>query len=519
MARSKNTESEFFTFLSFFQITLKLIAMHFQWRKPVLLVLVWAALLAAYPLNSQTLPPPLSLEKLEAAYLIHREPALTHRRFTHAELQPLIQKHANNFSVRELGQSVLGKPISSLTWGTGPTRVMLWSQMHGNESTATMALFDLFNFLEGKGDEWQGLRDLLHTQLQLKFIPMLNPDGADAFKRRNALDIDLNRDAISLISPESYVLKNARDDFEPEFGFNLHDQQIYYNVVNTPKQATISLLAPAYNEATEINDVRGRAMQTIAGMNQLLQELIPGQVGKYDDAFEPRAFGDNMQKWGTSTILIESGGYLGDTEKQEIRKINFMVLLHALHGIATKSYLNYSTDDYFAIPDNGFQLMDLLIEEMQVPMQGKWYPIDIAIRRREVESNKGYYLNGSVEDLGDMQVFFGIETLDASGLKYKEGKVYPTVFESIKDLTEEKALEFLRQGFLAVKVRSGEPRQVHGLPLLVLKSTTSFSGGWTSGAVPNFLLTQGEEVRYAVVNGYLIDLKQPKAQEIRNRIY
>lgn len=493
--------------------------MHFQWRKPLLLVLVWAALLTAYPLSSQTLPLPLSVENLEAAYLLHREPALTHRRFTHAELQPLIQKHANSFSVRQLGQSVLGKPISSLTWGSGPTRVMLWSQMHGNESTATMALFDLFNFLEGKGDEFQELRDLLQTQLQLKFIPMLNPDGADAFKRRNALDIDLNRDAISLISPESMVLKNARDEFEPMFGFNLHDQQIYYNVASTPKQATISLLAPAYNEETEINEVRERAMMTIASMNQLLQQLIPDQVGKYDDAFEPRAFGDNMQKWGTSTILIESGGYLGDTEKQEIRKINFIILLHALHSIATKSYLNYSTDDYFAIPDNGFQLMDLLIEEMQVPVQGKWYPIDVAIRRREVESNKGYYLSGSVEDLGDMQVFFGFETLDASGLKYEKGKVYPKPFKSIQYITDEKALELLRQGFLAVKIRKGQPGQIHELPVLILKTTKTFQGGWTTGAAPNFLLTQAGEVRYAVVNGYLIDLKQPKAQEMRNRIY
>lgn len=159
-----------------------------------------------------------------------------------------------------------------MTWGNGKTKVMLWSQMHGNESTATMALFDLFNFLEASGDEHDDLRNLLKSSLNLKFIPMLNPDGADAFKRRNNLDIDLNRDAISQISPEAVILKKARDDFEPEFGFNLHDQQIYYNVVNTPKQATISLLAPAYNYETEINEVRGRAMQTIAGMNELLQD-------------------------------------------------------------------------------------------------------------------------------------------------------------------------------------------------------------------------------------------------------
>lgn len=477
------------------------------------------SILAWKPAISQTTYQKMPVEKLAAAYEKYKEPAITHRRFKHADIQPLIQKHGMDFKLEELGKSVEGRTITSMKWGQGTTKVMLWSQMHGNESTATMALFDLFNFLEGKNDGYDELRTLLKNQLSLKFIPMINPDGADAFKRRNALDIDLNRDAISQISPEAVILKKARDDFEPEFGFNLHDQQIYYNVVNTPKQATISLLAPAYNYETEINEVRGRAMQTIAGMNELLQELIPGQVGKYDDAFEPRAFGDNIQKWGTSTILIESGGYLGDPEKQYIRKINFMIILNALHQIATRGYEQYTTDQYFAIPDNGFQLMDLIINEMQVKVKGEWYPLDIAVRRRETENAAGYFMSASVEDLGDMQIFFGFETLDATGLQYLEGKVYATPFESVKDISEEKAIELLRQGFMAVKVKNGEARQVHSLPILVLKTSEKYSSGWTTGAATNFFLAEDGKPRYAVVNGYLIDLENPKKQEIRNRVF
>jgi hypothetical protein len=471
--------------------------------------------ISAFPQHSyQKIP----IQKLESAHEKYKEAAITHRRFKHADIQPLILKHGVEFKLEELGKSVEGRSISSLKWGNGQTKVMLWSQMHGNESTATMALFDLFNFLEGKNDGHDPLRNLLKDQLSLKFIPMINPDGADAFKRRNALDIDLNRDAISQISPEAIILKQARDNFDPEFGFNLHDQQVYYNVVNTPKQATISLLAPAYNYETEINDVRGRAMKTIAGMNELLQEIIPGQVGKYDDAFEPRAFGDNIQKWGTSTILIESGGYLGDTEKQYIRKINFMIILNALHQIATQGYEQYTTENYFSIPDNGLQLMDLIINEMQVELGGNWYPVDLAIRRREAENSEGYHVSGSVEDLGDMQVFFGFETLDATGLQYTQGKLYPSAVESINDLTEEKAIELLRQGYLAVKVKNAATI-VHELPILVLKTTEKFSGGWMTGSAPNFLLSKEGKPRFAVVNGYLIDLENPKKQEIRIRVF
>lgn len=470
-------------------------------------------------LFAQVIVSPVPLARLESAYEKFKEPAITHRRFKHADIQPLIEKHAGSFQIEKLGESVNGKSISSLSWGVGQTKVMLWSQMHGNESTATMALFDLFNFLESSGDEYEELRSLLKTNLNLKFIPMLNPDGADGFKRRNSLDIDLNRDAISQISPEAVILKSVRDKFEPEFGFNLHDQQIYYNVVNTPKQATISVLAPAYNMETEVNEVRGRAMKTIVGMNEVLQQMIPGQVGKYDDAFEPRAFGDNIQKWGTSTILIESGGYQGDPEKQFIRKLNFMITLNALHQIATKGYEQYTTEQYFAIPDNGFQLMDLIINEMQVKVQDKLYPLDLAIRRRETDSNGSYYMTGSVEDLGDMQIFFGFETLDASGLVYTEGKVYPTAFESVKDISQEKALDLLKQGFMAVKVKTGEARQIHDLPVLVLKTTEKYSGGWMTGATPNFFLAKEGQLKYAIVNGYLIDLENPKEQEFRNRIF
>jgi hypothetical protein len=452
--------------------------------------------------------PSIDASVYEQAYEQYQEPSVDYRRFKYADVIHLVTGRGEAFEVEELGKSILGKSIYQMSIGTGPGKVLLWSQMHGNEATATMALFDLFNFLEGSEDGFDDLRAKLTSRLTLRFVPMLNPDGMDLWIRRNAYDIDLNRDALALTSPESAILKNARDSFEPMFGFNLHDQQTYYTVGETGKPATISVLAPAYNYATEVNDVRKRAMQLIVGMNDLMDQIEPGHVGKYDDAFEPRAFGDNIQKWGTSTILIESGGYPNDPEKQVVRKYNFMLMLHALEQIADKTYEAYSLDEYYAIPDNTLRLMDLVIRNLSLELDERTYTVDLGIRRREVDAHGDYFVNAVVEDLGDLSIFYGYDELDASGLKVVEGKIYEAAFKELADISEERAFELLQDGYLAVRVQYASDRALHQLPIQVLKNG-SISNAFKTGANSNFFLEQSGKLRYAIVNGYLIDLDKP----------
>lgn len=455
---------------------------------------------------------------------VNKERSLTHRRFKHVEVDSLIrQKQANGvLGVSEIGKSFEGKSIYELTYGEGAKVVMLWSQMHGNEPTATMALFDLFNFLENNDEGSEPIRTLLKDRLKLHFIPMLNPDGADKFVRRNAQSIDLNRDARANHTVEGKLLKQRAMALKPEYGFNLHDQNIYYNVPGTTNPVAISLLAPAYNESREINSTREGAMQIIVGMNELLQQYIPDAVAKYDDTHTARGFGDNFQGWGASTILIESGAIKGDPEKQQIRKLNFIIILNALIQIAEDSYKNYNAEEYDKIPFNSSQLHDVVIRNLTIEREGVKYTTDIAVRRSEVTVDRDYYVRGRVEDLGDLQDEYGYDEIDATGLSYYQGKVYSRKISGLADLDEKAVLSLLQQGYYAVPiVEVGEDKsdKLHQLPINLFTQTKLYSNPYpVLGGNANFFLREGEELKYAVINGYLVDLGKPLKVGYKNRI-
>jgi hypothetical protein len=345
-------------------------------------------------------------------------------------------------------------------------------------------------------------------------VPMLNPDGAQEYKRHNALEIDLNRDALRLQSPEARLLKSLRDSLNPEFGFNLHDQSRYYTAGSGPKPATISFLAPAFDQAQTVNHVRERAMRTIVGMNEALQQLAPGHVAKYSDEFEPRAFGDNIQKWGTSVILIESGGYPNDPEKQHIRRLNFASILAALHLISGNEYTKYELEDYYKIPQNERNLYDLVLRNVRHTMSGHDVLLDVGIFREELDApvGKGFYHHSTVDQIGDLSVFHGYEEVDGAGLTLVAGKVYEKPFKSINELNQRRARRLLAKGYTTVQVEAlpDDPESINPLelPLNVVSINSQVNHDLNLNGGANFILAdQKGKLRYAVLNGFVYDMR------------
>ena len=342
-----------------------------------------------------------------------RNPAITERRITHAQFWSAVENsiHAPALRYETIGRSMLGRDIRAVTFGAGPTRVMLWSQMHGDESTATMALADVFRVLAEATSS--PLQQRLSRELTVVFVPMLNPDGAELFQRQNAIGIDVNRDARRLVTPEARALKSLRDRFDPHFGFNLHDQSARTRAGRNGPASGIALLPPAYDEAKSYNDVRSRARLVAATLARAFAYEIPGRVAKYDDEYNPRAFGDLMQQWGTSTVLIESGALPDDPQKQRLRALNAAAILVALDAIATRGYERADPEWYERLPFNAGGAYDLLVRGGRLVLEDNApVPVDIAINYEDAVARTG----GRIRDVGDLADVIAIDTLDADGL-------------------------------------------------------------------------------------------------------
>ncbi len=337
---------------------------------------------------------------------------------THLELIDKITslKQSGLFSIEQIGQSIERREIYSIKIGKGKTKLLAWSQMHGDEPTATAALFDLFNFLSAN-DSFDTLRNSILQNLEIHFIPMLNPDGAARYQRENAFNIDLNRDAIRFQSDESQLLWKYAEKFKPEFGFNLHDQNSYYTAGRANSPSAISLLSPPMDHVKSINYTREKSMQVILKIREALEQFIPGQIARYSDDYEPRAFGDNLTRAGIGVILIESGFYRNDYNKDFVRKLNFISLLTAFETIIEKDYERLFYADYFEIPENMQMLFDLLLRNLKLEFNGRSFVVDVGINRTKKydAQKKEFYYEGRIAELGDLSVFYGIEEENLEG--------------------------------------------------------------------------------------------------------
>ena len=332
---------------------------------------------------------------------------------------PLLESFKNVFEITEIGKSVQQRPIHQVKIGTGKTKILMWSQMHGNEPTTTKGLFDFFNFLSKDSE----LAQLIKNKYTLLCIPMLNPDGAFAYTRENANSVDLNRDAYLASQPEMKLLRILYEEFKPDYCYNLHDQRTIFGTEGFNLPATMSFLAPAFNNDRDYNEVRMKAIVIINKMNRVLQEYIPYQIGRFDDSYNVNCTGDYFTTQNTPTILFEAGHFQMDYGRDESRKYVFISLLSSLLDNYENVIVDNELDNYLRIPQNNKRFFDFIYKNVKIIDNSVEKIINFAAQYVEVLENNEIYFKAKISKVSDLEEYSGHTEYDCESMLFLENGI------------------------------------------------------------------------------------------------
>jgi Zinc carboxypeptidase len=379
------------------------------------LVAVLSALFFLFTMTNETAAQ--TAQELAAIWDKQHITTMPASRVHHSDLKKYIEKLKQaGLTVAEVGRSGEDREIYQAEWGKGKLKIFMWSQMHGDEPTATSALMDMLYFLQ-KNRRLKWVAEL-ENAVTIRAVPMLNPDGQERFQRRNAQSIDINRDARDLSTPEGRLLKKLRDEWQPEIGFNLHNQNGLTTVGKSGEQSTISLLAVSGNAESKFSPEGERNKRLCAVMISALGNFIKGHVARYEDDYNPRAFGDRMSEWGTATILIETGELHGKDEMFLI-KINFVAYLAALNALVSgnEKQADAGLYDKLTFNDSGwlysYIFRDANVVELPADPAIKPAPFKADVAVNSYRRRAGDEPALSVQEIGDLDNYYGLEEIDA----------------------------------------------------------------------------------------------------------
>jgi Zinc carboxypeptidase len=369
-----------------------------------------------------------------------------------AALETLAESSGGRLQIEKVAESVEGRPIYLATIGSGTKRVLMWSQMHGDEPTHTGVVLDLLSYLLRTPAEPLAADLLKHCTLLI--IPMLNPDGAERVVRFNAHGIDINRDWRRLATPEARALRRAAETLKPQFAFNLHNQNARTSVGRPPLLAAVSVLAPAPDGTrTESPSMRvGKQMCTC--FVEAVRPHAQGMISRYDDAYEPRAFGDGIQSLGIATMLVEAGGW-PEADPEPMTRLHFHGLLATLHAIATDKYRAADTHIYEDLPEsNSSRMNDCFIAKAHVLDAKVAQPFlaDLLIdQSHSVRLAFTKQRDGKIIEIGDLPLAPSRLPINASGSLILPGQIrLLSDWSPAARLDERRLNELLAQGTTTV---------------------------------------------------------------------
>ncbi len=356
--------------------------------------------------------------------------------------------------VRRIASSPEGWPIQSVAFGNPQgRRVLVWARQHGDEPECTAALMTvLHRFANHSATDPIAARIL--DGCRFLVVPMVNPDGVEAFTRANALGIDLNRDARNQATSEGRALVAMQREFDPEFAFNLHDMRPRRTTAEAdPDIVAIAFQSCPFDEASSDNPQRLKAKAVIAEMLEAVGAKTR-HVARYKSEFLSRGFGDAMMAWGVSSILIESGSATRAEGGDDFAaRLHALALLCGLNAIASRADERADARLYETIPlDEGTFDFDGLLKGgelldvrtgLTVRSDAGWQTESADVR---VDEQRQFI--GRMVGVGDLYAESSTETWDVDGCLVTPGIAVVSDSEALEE--ESRLHELVRVGVTVV---------------------------------------------------------------------
>jgi hypothetical protein len=140
----------------------------------------------------------------------------------------LLDANSDLLKVETIGQSVEGRNLYALMFSSSQfgrdkskIKVLVFAQQHGNEQSGKEGALLLAQELLKPANRY------LFDKIDFVLVPQVNPDGAEANKRRNGHDADLNRNHVILTEPETMALHKLFDKYLFEVSMDVHEYSPY----------------------------------------------------------------------------------------------------------------------------------------------------------------------------------------------------------------------------------------------------------------------------------------------------
>jgi hypothetical protein len=145
-----------------------------------------------------------------------------------SEYVQILNKQSDLLKAEIIGHSAEGKDLYALLFSNSEfgkndskIKVLIFAQQHGNEQSGKEGALLLANELLKPENQH------LFERIDLALIPQMNPDGSEKNTRRNAQNMDLNRNHLILTEPETIALHSLFDKYLFEVSMDVHEYSPY----------------------------------------------------------------------------------------------------------------------------------------------------------------------------------------------------------------------------------------------------------------------------------------------------